>query len=108
MAAVKTMHFDLHKQRKRESALFERVRAMGDHYASACLGRGHGVRYRGDVGEREMRNPHWALPAHQVLRLLQGPRDVERRQQDLRRKECLPRRPARFPWSWRWCRPSKG
>jgi len=38
----------------KESA--ERVRAMGDHYASACLGRGRGgVRYRGDVGEREIR-----------------------------------------------------
>jgi hypothetical protein len=49
-------HFDLYKQGKRESALLERVRAMGNHYANACLGRGRsGVRYRGDVGEREIR-----------------------------------------------------
>ena len=49
-------HLELHKHGQRERALFERVRAMGNHNAGAGLGRGRGGgRYRCDVRERDVR-----------------------------------------------------
>ena len=108
VAAVKTMGISTWTSRESAKALSSSVSVPWViTYASACLGRGRGgVRYRGDVGEREIRSGFCqhikCFDFGKVRETWYGGDKI------CSTKKPLPRHPARFPWPWRWCRPSKG